>query len=258
MFETVNYEQQDAVAVIALNRPDSLNGFTEQLSDELLAAFEKAHNDESVRAIVLTGEGRAFSAGADLNKGLDGERTLHGTLQYEYRPVLHTIAEIPKPVIAAVPGFAAGIGIAFVLQSDLVVMAEDAFLLSPFTTISLLPDGGSTWLLVRQLGYRRAYQLAIECERISADRCVELGLANRTAPAGEVRDAAIAWATELCQRAPLSLAATKKAMRFAMDNDWASAYDVEAELQKSLGQSDDAREGVQAFFEKRDPKFKGK
>ncbi len=258
MFETVNYEQQDAVAVIALNRPDSLNGFTEQLSDELLAAFEKAHNDASVRAIVLTGEGRAFSAGADLNKGLDGERTLHGTLQYEYRPVLHTIAEVPKPVIAAVPGFAAGIGIAFVLQSDLVVMAEDAFLLSPFTTISLLPDGGSNWLLVRQLGYRRAYQLAIECERISADRCVELGLANRTAPAGEVRDAAIAWATELCQRAPLSLAATKKAMRYAMDNDWASSYDVEAELQKSLGQSDDAREGVQAFFEKRDPKFKGK
>ena len=258
MYETVNYEQQDGVAVIALNRPDSLNGFTEQLCDELLTAFEKAHNDESVRVIVLTGEGRAFSAGADLNKGLDGERTLHGTLQYEYRPVLHTIAEIPKPVIAAVPGFAAGIGIAFVLHSDLVVMAEDAFLLSPFTTISLLPDGGSNWQLVRQLGYRRAYQLAIECERISAGRCVELGLANRTAPAGEARDAAIAWAQELCQRAPLSLAATKKAMRFAMNNDWASSYDVEAELQRSLGRSDDAREGVQAFFEKRDPEFKGK
>lgn len=258
MYETVNYEQQDGVLVIALNRPDSLNGFTKQLCDELLMAFEKAHNDESVRAIVLTGEGRAFSAGADLNKGLDGERTLHGTLQYEYRPVMHTIAEIPKPVIAAVPGFAAGIGIAFVLHSDLVVMAEDAFLLSPFTTISLLPDGGSNWLLVRQLGYRRAYQLAIECERISADRCLELGLANRLAPAGEVREASVAWARELCQRAPLSLAATKKAMRFAMDNNWASSYDVEAELQKSLGRSEDAKEGVQAFFDKRDPIFKGK
>ncbi len=258
MYETVNYEQQDGVVVIALNRPDSLNGFTEQLCDELKLAFEKAHNDESVRVVVLTGEGRAFSAGADLNKGLDNERTLHGTLQYEYRPVLHTIAEIPKPVIAAVPGFAAGIGIAFAMHCDLVVMAEDAFLLSPFTTISLLPDGGSNWHLVRQLGYRRAYQLAIECERISADRCVELGLANRTAPAGEVRDAAVAWAQELCKRAPLSLAATKKAMRFAMDNSWASAYDVEAELQRSLGLSEDAREGVQAFFDKRAPEFKGK
>lgn len=257
MYETVNYEQQDGVATIALNRPDSLNGFTKQLCEELLAAFEHAHNDDSVRVVVLTGEGRAFSAGADLNKGFDGERTLHGTLQYEYRPVLHTIAEIPKPVIAAVPGFAAGIGLAFALHCDLVVMAEDAFLLSPFTTISLLPDGGSNWLLVRQLGYHRAYQLSIESERISAERCVELGLVNRTAPAGEVREAAVAWALELCKRAPLSLAATKKAMRFAMDNSWASSYDLEAELQKELGKSADAKEGVNAFFEKREPEFKG-
>ena len=198
-----------------------------------------------------------FSAGADLNKGLGGERTLHGTLQYEYRPVLHTIAEIPKPVIAAVPGFAAGIGLAFALHSDLVVMAEDAFLLSPFTTISLLPDGGSNWLLVRQLGYHRAYQLSIESERISAERCVELGLANRTAPAGEVREAAVAWAKQLCKRAPLSLAATKKAMRFAMDNTWANSYDLEADLQRTLGGSADAKEGVQAFFDKREPEFKG-
>ena len=257
MYETVNYEQQDGVAIIALNRPDSLNGFTKQLCDELLLAFENAHNDDSIRAVVLTGEGRAFSAGADLNKGLGGERTLHGTLQYEYRPVLQTIAEIPKPVIAAVPGFAAGIGLAFALHSDLVVMAEDAFLLSPFTTISLLPDGGSNWLLVRQLGYHRAYQLSIESERISAERCVELGLANRTAPAGEVREAAVAWAKQLSKRAPLSLAATKKAMRFAMDNTWASSYDLEADLQRTLGRSADAEEGVQAFFDKREPEFKG-
>ena len=257
MYETVNYELQDGVAIIALNRPDSLNGFTKQLCDELLLAFEMAHNDASVRVVVLTGEGRAYSAGADLNKGLGGERTLHGTLQYEYRPVLHTIAEIPKPVIAAVPGFAAGIGLAFALHSDLVVMAEDAFLLSPFTTISLLPDGGSNWLLVRQLGYHRAYQLSIESERISAERCVELGLANRTAPAGEVREAAVAWAKQLCKRAPLSLAATKKAMRFAMDNTWANSYDLEADLQRTLGGSADAKEGVQAFFDKREPEFKG-
>lgn len=258
MYETVNFEQQDGVAIIALNRPDSLNGFTQQLCGELLLAFEKVHNDDSVRVVVLTGEGRAFSAGADLNKGLGGERTLHGTLQYEYRPVLHTIAEIPKPVIAAVPGFAAGIGIAFVLHSDLVVMAEDAFLLSPFTTISLLPDGGSNWLLVRQLGYHRAYQLSIESERISAARCVELGLANKTAPPGEAREAAVAWAHELCKRAPLSLAATKKAMRFAMENTWANSYDVEAELQSKLGKSEDAKEGIAAFLEKREAEFKGK
>ena len=258
MSGTIIYEQHDTVALVSLNRPDSLNGFTREMCDELVEVLEKAHNDSSIRAVVLTGEGRAFSAGADLKKGFDNERTLHGTLQYEYRPVLHEIAEIPKPVIAAVPGFAAGIGISFVLHSDLVVMAEDAFLLSPFTTISLLPDGGANWLLVRQLGYHRAYQLSIESERISAERCVELGLANKTAPAGEVRDVAIEWGKQLSKRAPLSLAATKKAMRFAMENTWASSYDLEAELQCSLGKSDDAKEGVAAFFDKRDPEFSGR
>ncbi len=259
MYETIRYERNNAVAEIALDRPASLNAFTRRTCEELQRAFEQAHDDDSVRAVVLTGEGRAFSAGADLNTGLGNqERTLHGVLQYEYRPVLHAIAQIPKPVIAAVEGFAAGIGIAFVLHSDLVVMAEEAFLLSPFTTISLLPDGGSNWLLVRQLGYRRAFELAVECERIDADRCVELGLANRTAPKGEVRNSAVAWAAELSAKAPLSLAATKKAMRFAMNNDWASCYDLEAELQCELGQSGDAREGVAAFLEKREPKFTGR
>ena len=254
---TVNYETRGAVAVIALNRPDALNGFTTALCDELLAAFERASADADVRAIVFTGEGRAFSAGADLKSGFEG-RAVRGKLLYEYRPVMTAIAEAPQPVIAAVPGFAAGIGLSYVLFSDLVIMADDAFMLSPFTTISLLPDGGLNWLFVRQLGYRRAYQLSVESERIPAARCVELGLANRTAPAGELRDAAIEWASELARRAPLSLGATKKAMRFAMDHDWASSYALEAELQQKMRDSDDAAEGVAAFFEKRAPDFKGR
>lgn len=258
MGDTVQYEQHDAIALISLDRPDALNGFTTQMSSDLLQAFEKAQNDDSVRVVVLTGEGRAFSTGADLKGGLNDDRTLHGTLQYEYRPVLHAIAEIPKPVIAAVNGFAAGIGLAFVLHSDLVLMAEDAFLLSPFTSISLIPDGGANWLLVRQLGYHRAYQLAVECERIPADRCVELGLANKVAPANELRVAALSWAQDLGRRAPLSLAATKKAMRFAMDNSWAASYDREAELQGELGKTEDFPEGVAAFLEKRAPKFRGR
>ena len=258
MSEIVKYEQHGHVAVISLNRPDSLNAFTSGLCEGLLPALEKARDDESVRAVVLTGEGRAFSAGADLKSGFEGERTTQEKLQLEYRPILAAIAEIPKPVIAAVPGFAAGIGMSFALQADLVIMADDAFLLSPFTTISLVPDGGANWLLVRQLGYHRAFQLSVESERIPAERCVALGLANRTAPKEELRATAVAWGEALSKRAPLSLAATKKVMRLAMDNDWASCFDSEAELQEALRNSEDAAEGVAAFLEKREPDFKGK
>lgn len=258
MGDTVKYEVSDAVAVISMNRPDSLNGFTTGLCTELLAAFENAHRDDAVRAVVFTGEGRAFSAGADLKAGFEGDRSTQEKLLYEYGPVLTEIAEIPKPVIAAVPGFAAGIGMSFALHADLLIMADDAFLLSPFTTISLLPDGGLNRLLVRQLGYRRAYELSVESSRIPASRCVELGLANRTAPAGELRQAAVDWAQSLSRRAPLSLAATKKAMRHAMDYDWHSCYRLEAELQRELEASEDSREGVTAFLEKREPHFKGR
>jgi 2-(1,2-epoxy-1,2-dihydrophenyl)acetyl-CoA isomerase len=258
MSDIVKYEQHGSVAVISLNRPDALNAFTSELSEALLPAFEKARDDDSVRAVVLTGEGRAFSAGADLKSGFEGRRTTEEKLQHEFRPIFSAITELPKPVIAAVPGFAAGIGMSFALHADLVIMAEDAFLLSPFTTISLVPDGGANWLLVRQLGYHRAFQLSVESERISSDRCVELGLANKTAPTDELRDAAIAWGQALSKRAPLSLAATKKVMRLAMDEDWADCFDKEAELQEALRKTEDAKEGVAAFLEKREPDFKGR
>lgn len=258
MGDTVRYEQQDAVAVISMNRPDSLNGFTSEMCADLLHAFEKAHADDSVRAVVFTGEGRAFSAGADLKSGLSASRSIQSKLLYEYGPVLTAIAEIPKPVIAAVPGFAAGIGMSYVLHSDLSIMADDAFLLSPFTTISLVPDGGLNRLLIRQIGYQRAFQLSVESERISAARCVELGLVNKAVPAEALREEAVAWADELCKRAPLSVAATKKVMRHAMDNDWHSCFTLEAELQDQLRNSGDSAEGVNAFLEKREPNFQGK
>jgi 2-(1,2-epoxy-1,2-dihydrophenyl)acetyl-CoA isomerase len=256
MSDIVKYEQHDAVAVITLHRPEAMNSFNTELRADLSAALRKAHNDESVRVVVLTGEGRTFSAGADLKAGIDKDVT--EILQVEYRPVQEAIANIPKPVIAAIPGSAAGIGLSIALNCDLLVMADNAFMLSPFTTISLVPDGGMNWMLVQQVGYRRAFQLSVESERVPADRCVELGLANRAVPADELQAAALEWAQELAQRAPLSLAATKRVMRFAANNDWGSSYDLEAQLQGELLASDDNKEGIQAFFEKRAPKFTGK
>jgi 2-(1,2-epoxy-1,2-dihydrophenyl)acetyl-CoA isomerase len=233
-----------------------MNAFDTALRAAVVEAFGKARNDDSVRVVIFTGEGRCFSAGADLKAGI--ERDVEEILQVEYRPVQEAIASIPKPVIAAVPGSAAGIGLSMALQCDLMIMADNAFLLSPFTTISLVPDGGLNWLLVRQLGYRRAFQLSVESERIPAERCVEFGLANKAVPAEELQAAALEWAQVLAKRAPLSLAATKKVMRFAADHDWSDAYDMEAKLQGELLGSEDNQEGIRAFFEKRAPDFKGK
>jgi len=257
-FETVKYEQDDSVAVITINRPDAMNSFDDALRRDLLAACEKAAGDSAIRAVVLTGEGRSFSAGADLKSGLDPNRSIEDMLQQEYRPVLESIWNMEKPVIAAVGGSAAGIGVSFALICDLLVMADNAFLLSPFTTISLVPDGGLNWLLVHQLGYRRAFQLSVESERITADRCVELGLANKSVPAETLLEEAVSWAKSLAERAPLSLAATKKAMRHATSGSWATTFDIEAPIQNQLRKSEDSAEGVAAFFEKRKANFKGK
>lgn len=256
-YETVRYATDGAVAIITIYRPEAMNSFNRTLRADLLAACQRAAADTSVRAVVLTGEGRSFSAGADLKDGLNPDDSVEDMLQTEYRPVLECIWDMEKPVIAAVGGSAAGIGMSFALLCDLLIMSDKAFLLSPFTTISLVPDGGLTWLLVHQLGYRRAFQLSVESERIPADRCLELGLANKVVAAEALLDEAVSWAKSLAERAPLSIAATKKAMRHATGGSWASTFDVEAPLQQRLRGSADSAEGVSAFLEKRKPEFKG-
>lgn len=256
-YETVKFSKDESVGIVTINRPDAMNSFDSTLRRELASALQQAADDASVRVVVLTGEGRSFSAGADLNASLNREKPVEDVLQTEYRPSLELINTMPKPVIGALNGSAAGIGLSVALACDLLLMADNAFMLSPFTTISLVPDGGLNWLLVSQLGYRRAFQLSVESERISADKCVELGLANRLAPADELVSEAVAWAKRIAERAPLSLAATKKAMRHAAAADWASTFDVEAAMQNDLMGSDDCAEGIAAFLEKRKPTFQG-
>lgn len=256
-FETVIYATDESVAIVTINRPDAMNSFNEQLRRDLLEALELAAKDDAIRAVIVTGEGRSFSAGADL-KDIDYVRDIEEMLQQEYRPVFECIAGMQKPVIAAVGGSVAGIGMSLALSCDLLIMSDNAFMLSPFTTISLVPDGGLNWLLVSQIGYRRAFQLSIESERISAERCVELGLANKTAPLESLLKETLKWAKAIAERAPLSIAATKTAMRHAASGSWASTFDIEAPLQKMLRSSEDSAEGVAAFLEKRKPNFMGK
>ena len=253
---TTTYEQRDATAIITIDRPEAMNTFNRQLRGDLLETLQRAGGDDSVRVIILTGEGRSFSAGADL-KDLSSEKNLEEILQTEYRPILECIIETRQPVMAAVRGSAAGIGMSYALACDLLLMADDAFLLSPFTNLSLVPDGGLSWFLVHQVGYRRALQLSIESTRIAANRCVELGIANKAVPSESLRQEALQWAEALAERAPLSVAATKKVMRFAGVNSLETTFDMEAALQGSLHDSADHREGVAAFLEKRKPRFRG-
>jgi 2-(1,2-epoxy-1,2-dihydrophenyl)acetyl-CoA isomerase len=256
--ETVLYERQDRVAVVTLNRPEVLNAFNRQLAHDLRDAMTRAAGDREVRAVVLRGAGGRFSAGADLKQGFPKDRRIEDLINTDFRPTLDMIAGMDKPVIAAIAGPAAGIGLSFALVCDLVVMADDAYLLSPFAAIGLLPDGGATWLLARQLGYHRAYQLCIESERVPAERCLELGLANRVVPAARLDEESLAWAQGLAERAPLAMARTKLAMRAAMHLSLTQAIAYEAQLQTACLESEDAKEGIAAFLAKRMPEFKGR
>lgn len=258
MSETVLSERHGRVAVVTMNRPEVLNAFNRQLAHELRDAMMRAAGDREVRAVVLRGADGRFSAGADLKQGFPTDRRVEDLINTDFRPTLDMIAGMEKPVIAAVAGPAAGIGLSFALVCDLVMMADDAYLLSPFAGIGLIPDGGATWLLARQLGYHRAYQLCIESERVPAERCVELGLANRVVPAARLDEESLAWAESLAERAPLALARTKLAMRAAMNLSLSEAIAREAHLQTACLESGDAAEGIAAFVGKRKPEFTGR
>ncbi len=255
---TVRYETPaDAVALITLDRPQQLNAFNKQMRRDLTDAVCKASADASVRAVVLTGEGRGFSAGADVTD-VAMDRIVEDVLNTEYGAFLAVIQSMEKPVIAAINGPAAGIGFSLALTCDLRVMAADAYLMSAFANIGLVPDGGLSWLLTREVGYARAYQFAIEAEKIGAERSLALGLVNRVVDPVKARDEALAWADGLVQRAPLALAATKRAFRAAAQDGLRNAHAYEAMLQNRLLATEDCREGVAALMSKRKPAFKGK
>ena len=258
---TVRVEQRGAVALLSLNRPEALNSFDSALRLQLAAALQRAAGDAAVRAVVLTGAGRAFSAGADLkamNAGKADGAEVRRQLEDEYGAGIRAIMNMPKPVIAAVEGLVAGIGCAFVLASDLVVMAEDAYFTLPFHNIALVPDGGINWLLERQIGARRAFEFSVDCTRVPAARCHELGMANRVVPKGTAVEAALQWAQRLAQRAPLALMHSKRLLREAGAVDFAHSLKSEVAAQSLCIDSQDFREGVAAFLEKREPHFSGR
>lgn len=261
-YETVEVNRDGAAVKLALNRPERMNAWSEGLSEDLLTVLREVAADETVRAVMLTGNGRAFCSGADLKDGADaalaGKLDTHTTLTRWYHPIVTTIRQMPKPVLTAVNGPAAGAGLSLALAGDLVVAAESAYFMLAFVGIGLVPDGGASLFVPSRVGFARAAEMAILGERVSAAKAVDWGLINSAWPDAEFAAKAEALLTRLAAGPTRSYAGSKRELNHWMYDRMAAHLELEATIQGELAASADFVEGVSAFLEKRPPEFGGK
>ena len=255
-YETIRHELSDGVATITLNRPESLNALNAKMRGELLAALKAAGRDAAVRAVAITGEGRAFCSGADLRGG-SGERAFRRVLTAEYNPLITAVRELPKPVVAAVNGVAAGAGMSLALACDLVYAADDARFVLAFLRIGLVPDSGLTRTLVRALGRHRAAALILSGEPLGAVEAQAVGLVNGVVPADQLSATVRAAAVSLAGGPTAAIGLAKRAINHAEDALASESLAMEAALQELAGRTQDHAEGIAAFGEKREPRFIG-
>ncbi|RTL59717.1 MAG: 2-(1,2-epoxy-1,2-dihydrophenyl)acetyl-CoA isomerase [Hyphomicrobiales bacterium] len=258
---TVLVSKQGGVTKLTLNRPDKLNAFNTTMHQELRAGFEQAASDPDCRVIVLTGAGRAFSAGQDLadssvnkNGGVDAG----SALEKLYNPLIKLISTMEKPIIAAVNGVAAGASANIALACDIVYAAKSASFLQAFMRIGLIPDAGGTFTLTQLLGPARARALSILAEPLPAEKAEAWGLIWKAVDDDKFQDEVAAAAAKLASAPTYAIGLTKKAIAAAMTNTLGAQLDLERDLQRLAGASPDAKEGVAAFLEKRPARFTGR
>ena len=260
-YATIELTRSDALATLVLDRPQAMNAWDAQMADELRDAIADVARDPDVRALLITGRGRAFSAGADVKSGFpptsEGHWDVHTRLVEVHHPVITGLREMPKPAVAAVRGAAAGIGCSLALACDLVVAAESSYFLLAFVNIGLAPDGGASAFVAARAGVGRATEMALLGEPIPAPRAVEWGLANRVVPDERLDEEALALARRLAAGPTLAYAAAKREF-----NAWSYAslraqLALEADEQQQLAATHDRAEGVGAFVEKRTARFLG-
>jgi 2-(1,2-epoxy-1,2-dihydrophenyl)acetyl-CoA isomerase len=252
----------DGVATVTLNRPDALNAWTPELGRELLGVLQRLAADPQARAVVITGAGRAFSAGADVKNPReltpDGEPDLSTRLREIYNPVVLAVREMRKPVIAAVNGVAAGLGCSLALACDLIVAAESAYFLQAFVRLGVVPDAGAAHHLAARVGRARAAELTMLGERLPAATALEWGLVNRVVPDAELAGAVAELAARLAQGPTVALGNIKRVLDGPGGTEaLAAQLEFEATLQQEHATTADYAEGVAAFREKRAPNFRG-
>jgi 2-(1,2-epoxy-1,2-dihydrophenyl)acetyl-CoA isomerase len=262
--ETVNLHRAEQAATIELNRPRALNAWNRQLGEDLLAALATVAEDESIRAVCITGAGRAFSSGADLKDVTsddltpEGKPNVYKRLTEVYHPVMVAIRELPKPVIAAVNGPAVGIGCSLALCCDLVIAADSAYFLLAFVNIGLVADGGSSLFLPARVGVARAAEMALLGERVPAAQALQWGLINEVCPDDALAERGAELTARLGRGATRAYAATKQELNARVYAGMAEQLELEARLQQEMVGTADFVEGVTAFLQKRDAAFSGR
>ncbi|MDX6205466.1 MAG: 2-(1,2-epoxy,2-dihydrophenyl)acetyl-CoA isomerase [Frankiales bacterium] len=258
--DTVLLERSGAVATVTLNRPEALNACTVELKVALLDALTRVGDDPAVRAVVITGAGRGFCVGQDLREHADllAAGTESTTVRDHFNPIVLAITTMPKPVVAAINGVAAGAGASFAFGCDFRLVADTATIRPAFAAVALAPDTGGSWTLQRLVGYGRATALLMLGESISAEHALEMGLVNAVVPEGQLLAAAAELAERLAQGPTLAFAAIKQALAAGAAGPLTDALELEERLQRDLGRTADHFNATTAFLSKQVPRFEGR
>lgn len=258
-YQTLIYSLADSILTITMNRPDVYNAFNEQMKKDLNDAFKDAEKDAAVRCIVLRGAGdKAFSSGQDLKEHGSSKRSLKESLEKSYNPLVRRMRTIEKPIIGMINGVAAGAGFSIALACDMRMMSSTAKLIEVFVRIALVPDSGSHWFLPRLVGMARAFEYCATGRDISADEALQVGLVNKVAAPDQLEAVTMELAGQLAQGPTKTYGLIKRTLNKALTSDLDSLLDYEACIQQIASETEDHKEGVKAFLEKRKANFEGR